>query len=44
MYQAMLEKPIEFDGQYVRVSGRPGLGVEISLDAMERYGAEGWGE
>ena len=42
MYQAMLEEPIDFHGQYVRVSGKPGLGVEVSLEAMERYGAEGW--
>ena len=44
MYQAMLEEPIDFHGQYVKVSGKPGLGVEISLEAMERYRAEGWGE
>ena len=39
----MLEEPIEFEGQYVRVSGKPGLGVEVSLGAMERYRADGWG-
>ncbi len=26
MYQAMLEEPIDFDGQYVPVAGKPGLG------------------
>ena len=41
-YQMMLEEPIDFHGQYVKVSGKPGLGVEVSLDAMERYRAEGW--
>ena len=35
LYQAMLEDPIEFEGQYVRVSGKPGLGVEVSLEVME---------
>ena len=43
MYQMMLEEPIEFEGRYVRVSGEPGMGVEVSLEAMERYRAEGWG-
>ncbi|MYF78379.1 MAG: mandelate racemase/muconate lactonizing enzyme family protein, partial [Chloroflexi bacterium] len=42
MYQAMLEEPIDFHGQCVKVSGKPGLGVEVSLEAMERYRAEGW--
>jgi len=41
-YNAMLEEPIDFHGQYVKVSGKPGLGVEVSLEAMERYRHPQW--
>ena len=36
-YNAMLEEPIDFHGQYVKVSGKPGLGAEVSMDAIDRY-------
>ena len=36
-YNAMLEEPIDFHGQYVKVSGKPGLGVEVSMDAIAKH-------
>ena len=36
-YNAMLEEPIDFHGQYVKVSGKPGLGVDVSMDAIEEF-------
>ena len=36
-YNAMLEEPIDFHGQYIKVSGKPGLGVDISMDAIEKH-------
>ena len=36
-YNAMLEEPIDFHGQYVKVAGKPGLGVEVSMDAIAKH-------
>ncbi len=34
---AILEKPIEPRGGYVRIPDKPGLGVEINIDAVKKY-------
>ena len=36
-YNSMLEEPIDFHGQYVKVTGKPGLGVDVSMDAIAEY-------
>lgn len=41
-YNQMLEESIDFNGQYVRITDKPGLGVNISLDAMEKYRHPDW--
>ena len=41
-YNEMLEEPINFHGEFVTVTGKPGLGVDISLDAMERLRHPDW--
>ena len=41
-YNAMLEEPINFYDQYIKVSGKPGLGVDVSMEAMEKYRHPDW--
>ena len=41
-YNAMLEEPINFYDQYIKLSGKPGLGVDISVEAMEKYRHPDW--
>lgn len=36
-YNLMLMEPIHFQGNEVRVSGKPGLGVELNLEAIQAY-------
>lgn len=33
----LLEKPLKFEGKYVHVPTRPGLGVELDIKALEKY-------
>lgn len=36
-YNAMLTEPINFSGNAVQVSGKPGLGVELNLDMLRAH-------
>ena len=41
-YNAMLVEPIHFSGGDVQVSGKPGLGVELNLDAIQAHLHPDW--
>lgn len=41
-YNSMLTEPIDFHGESVSVSDRPGLGVDISEDALAKYAHPDW--
>ena len=41
-YNEMLVEPIDFNGETVSVPDKPGLGVEIDLDALARYAHPDW--
>ncbi len=41
-YNAMLEEPIDFHDQYVKVSGKPGLGVDVSMEAIQKHLHPDW--
>ena len=41
-YNAMLKEPIPFWDQFTKVSGKPGLGVDINEAALERYRHPDW--
>lgn len=41
-YNAMLTEPINFHGESVSVSGKPGLGVDIDPDALARFAHPDW--
>lgn len=41
-YQACLREPIDFTGEVVRLSNRPGLGHDLDLDYLRANAAPGW--
>jgi galactonate dehydratase len=41
-YNAVLTTPINFQGGVVRVSGKPGLGVELDVDYLKGHLHPGW--
>jgi galactonate dehydratase len=41
-YNAMLTEPIDFFAGEVRVSGKPGLGVDLNLDAIQAHLHPDW--
>jgi galactonate dehydratase len=41
-YQACLTTPLDFTRDYVRLSGRPGLGYGLDLDFLRAHTVPGW--
>jgi galactonate dehydratase len=41
-YQACLTQPLDFAGEDIRLSDRPGLGHDLNLDFLRGHTVTGW--